>query len=336
MPLVEPTRRPALAERILSNEQLISPMTLQQLHYIVALDTHRHMGRAAMACFITQPTLSVMLRDLEEELGVKLFDRSKKPIVPTLSGLRVVEQARAVLKEADLLRTIALEDKDKVEGELRIGIIPTLAPYLLPLFVPEVLQSHPELSLRVHEVTTTNIMDQLTQGLLDVGILALPLNSSGLRETPLFRERFLVYMGANDPLARKRYVLPMDIDPDRLWLLEEGHCLRTQVVDLCELRTHGRGLRRLEFASGSIGSLIRLVDAQGGFTVIPELAMDTLTPIQRQRVREFRSPAPLREIGMVTYRHFVKDRMLEALGKAIHAAVAPRLNSVRNGRVFAP
>jgi len=299
-------------------------MTLQQLEYIAAIDTHRHFAKAAAACFVTQPTLSGMVKKLEEELGVVLFDRSKSPVVPTEHGARLVEQARVVLREAGLFTHMALNSRDHESGELRIGVIPTLAPYLLPLFLGRFMKEYPHIQLSIEELTTDVIVDRLARETLDVGLMATPLKVPGLKERSLFRERFLVFAAPGEKVARKRYVLPADIDPDRLWLLEEGHCMRSQVMNLCELRKAGAH-GNLSYLSGSIGSLVRMVNTQGGLTIVPELAALDMDDRQRQRLHPFKAPAPSREISAVTYRHFLKEPMLDLLRAAILAAVQDRL-----------
>lgn len=295
-------------------------MNLQQLEYIVAIDTHRSFAKAAGACFVTQPTLSGMVKKLEEELGVTLFDRTKPPVVPTAIGAEIVEHARAVLKETARLRALA-KGAHGGRGELRIGIIPTLAPYLIPLFLPDLLKRHKDLKVTISELTTDATADALMKERIDVGILATPLGIPGLREEPLFHERFLIYASRDERLGRKKYVLPSEIDPDRLWLLEEGHCLRTQVMNLCELRKRSAEDTHLHYVSGSIGSLLRIVDTQGGLTIVPELAALEMVGRQKARLREFAPPVPVREISTVTYRHAMKDHALAALRESIREAV---------------
>lgn len=309
-------------------------MTIQQLQYIVAIDAHRHFARAAEACFVTQPTLSSMVKKLEEELGVVLFDRSRMPVVPTEEGRPIIDQARGVLKEVQVLRDLANATRGEDGGELRIGMIPTLAPYLLPLFLGELLQLHPKLHISVEELTTEAITDRLEHGQLDVGVLATPLGIPGLQEDPLFMERFMLYVSPREGIGQKHYVLPSEIRADRLWLLEEGHCLRSQVVDLCELREQRAGEGRFAYVSGSIEALMRMVDAQGGLTVVPELATLGMGPGQAACLRQFKSPVPVREIALVTWRHSLKARLLLLLKERIMAAVAPRLHHARSPRVM--
>lgn len=307
-------------------------MTVQQLQYIVAIDTHRHFARAAEACFVTQPTLSSMVKKLEEELGVVLFDRSKSPVVPTVEGEALVEQARSVLKEVQLLKDMADATRGEHVGELRIGMIPTLAPYLLPLFLGDLLGKHPALKVTVEELTTEVITDRLMHGQLDVGLLATPLAMAGLKEEPLFNERFLLYVSPEESIGMKHYVLPTEIQADRLWLLEEGHCLRSQVMNLCELREQGKG--RFAYVSGSIEALMRMVDTLGGLTVVPELSTVGMGAEKRARLREFHTPVPVREIGLVTYRHSAKERLLQVLRDHVQVGVAPHLRNVRSPKVL--
>lgn len=309
-------------------------MTIQQLQYIVAIDTHRHFARAAEASFVTQPTLSSMVKKLEEELGVLLFDRSKSPVVPTVEGAVLVAQARVVLKEVQALKEMADATRDEHAGELRIGMIPTLAPYLLPLFLGELLRRHPALNVSVEELTTEVIVEQLQHGQLDVGVLAIPLGVPGLQEESLFTERFLLYVSPEEGIGRKHYVLPSEIHADRLWLLEEGHCLRSQVMDLCELREQRAGPGRFSYVSGSIEALMRMVDVQGGLTVVPELATLGMAASQLACLRQFKAPVPVREIGLVTYRHSMKDRLQKLLREQVLAGVAPHLSPAREPRIM--
>lgn len=308
-------------------------MTLQQLQYMVAIDTHRHFARAAEACFVTQPTLSSMVRKLEEELGVVLFDRSKLPVVPTPEGMRLVEQAREVLKEVQRMKELADATRDELAGELRIGMIPTLAPYLLPLFLGGLLRKHAALKVTVEELTTEAIVERLAHGQLDAGLLATPLGVAGLREAPLFKERFRLYVSPGEGIHKKHYVLPSEIRPDRLWLLEEGHCLRNQVMDLCELREQG-GRGRFAYVSGSIEALMRMVEAQGGLTVVPELATLGMGPGHKARLREFKAPVPVRQISLVTWRHSMKDKLLQALRQQVQEGVGPWIKPSRGGMVI--
>lgn len=297
-------------------------MNLQQLEYIVAVDKHRHFLKAADACFVTQATLSMMIKKLEEELEVIIFDRSKQPVVPTDTGKKIIAQAQVVLRETGQLKEVARTVKNEVQGQLRIGIIPTLAPYLLPLFLYDLLKKYPQVKIRISELNTSQIIEQLGNDLIDVGILATPIAAEGMKEYPLFYEKLVAFVSGSEEVLNKKYILPEDIDVNRLWLLEEGHCLRSQMMNLCELRNKNTELGNLEYEAGSIESLLKIVEINKGITVIPELAMINFDEKKKSQIREFISPVPVREISLVTYRHFIKTKLLEVLKQEITEAVA--------------
>jgi LysR family transcriptional regulator, hydrogen peroxide-inducible genes activator len=297
-------------------------LNLQQLEYIVAVDKHRHFLRAADACFITQATLSMMIKKLEEELEVIIFDRSKQPVVPTDIGKKIIAQAQVVLRETGQLKELSKNIKNEVQGQLSIGIIPTLAPYLLPLFLYDLLIKYPQVKIRISELNTNQIIEQLSNDLIDVGILATPIAAEGMKEYPLFYEKLVAFVSGNEETLNKKYILPEDIDVNRLWLLEEGHCLRSQMMNLCELRNKNTDLGNLEYEAGSIESLLKIVEINKGITVIPELAMNNFDEKRKSQIREFMAPVPVREISLVTYRHFIKTKLLEVLKQEITDAVA--------------
>jgi len=247
-------------------------MTFVQLEYVVAVDTYRHFATAAEHCFVTQPTLSMQVQKLEEELGVKIFDRSKQPVVPTEVGVEIIEQARRILSEKNVINELVQTKKGILTGELRIGIIPTLAPYLLPLFVQNFAKKYPHIKLVVQELMTGYIITRLREGRIDVGILVTPLQEKGIKEHVLFYEELLVYVSRKNAAYKKTYVLPQDIDPEKLWLMEEGHCFRSQIVNLCELRRASREGSHFEYEAGSVETLKRMVELNDGITILPELA----------------------------------------------------------------
>ncbi|MCE7935897.1 MAG: hydrogen peroxide-inducible genes activator [Chlorobi bacterium CHB2] len=302
-------------------------MTLVQLSYIVALDTHRHFSIAAKHCHVTQPTLSMQLQQLEEELGVILFDRSKKPVVPTEIGIEVVAQARMVLREAERMGELVNNARAEVSGELRLGIIPTLAPYLLPLFLTKFIEEHPKVHIRIREHTTDELVERLRTNQLDAGILATPLNDSAILEQPLFYEEFIAYVANGQAGAgKKKYILTEEIDPERLWLLEEGHCMRSQIINLCELRRTGDA-GRVEYAAGSIETLKKIVEMSAGITMLPELATFGMQPAEGAALRRFHPPAPAREISLVTHRAYVKQQLLDALRQSVLSVIPERMKS---------
>lgn len=310
-------------------------MNIQHLKYILAVDTHRHFAKAAEHCFVTQPTLSMMVQKLEEELEVKIFDRSKQPVVPTEAGEKLIEQAKIILQEVNRMKLIVNELKGEIKGELRLGIIPTVAPYLLPLFLKAFLKRFPLLKLKITELTTQQIIDQLKNHQLDAGILATPLNNDSLNEQRLYYEQFVVYASPNEKMMKKKFLLPGDIDTNHLWLLEEGHCLRSQVLNLCELRKKELETSNLEYEAGSIETLKKIVDFNNGITILPELALKELSDDDLKNVRHFKPPVPVREISIVTYRHFVKQRIIDVLKEEICKSVPKEMLTAKRKLVTA-
>ncbi len=296
-------------------------MNLQQLDYIIAIDTHRHFQQAAKKCFVTQATLSMMIQKLEDELGVKIFDRSKKPVKPTDIGKKIIAQARRIAAEAARVSELIKEEKGEVSGELRIGIIPTLAPYLLPLFLKKYVTDYPQVKLLINEFTTSIIIDRLKDGQLDAGILATPLNDNSVKEQVMFYEKYFLYINKNESGFNKQYVLPVDIDINRLWLLEEGHCMRSQILNLCELKKQHEMEEKIHYEAGSIETLKNLVEKNFGVTIVPELATFNLTASQKKRLRYFKPPTPVREISIATHRQYVKEKLIEVLKETILAVM---------------
>lgn len=304
-------------------------MTIVQLEYIIALDTYRHFAAAARHCYITQPTLSMQIAKLEQELGIMIFDRSKQPVLPTEAGAELLIQARRILAECELFESLVQSRKGVLAGELRLGIIPTLAPYILPLFVKSFTLKYPGIRLQVQEMTTAQILLRLKEGRIDAGILVTPLHDSGISEIRLFHEELMVYVSRKNALFKKNYILSKDIDPGKLWILEEGHCFRSQIVNLCELRKAGRGINRFEYEAGSIETLRRMVDINEGITILPELATMELGALQRQQVKRFRSPVPMREVSLVMHRDFVKKKLISLLQEEIVASIPEKIKKNR-------
>jgi len=292
-------------------------MNFQQLEYITAVDTHRHFAKAAKSCFVTQATLSMMIQKLEDEMGVKIFDRSKHPVMPTEIGTKVITQARRVLLEAGRMKELVKEEMDTVSGELKLGIIPTLAPYLLPLFLQQFSTTYPKVKLIIHEHTTSTIIEKLKTGLLDAALLATPLNDNSIIETPLFYEKYFLYVPKNEKDYNKQYILPKNIDVNKLWLLEEGHCMRSQILNLCELKKQHGAEETLHYEAGSIETLKNMVDKNFGITIIPELATHNLSAAHKKQLRLFKPPAPVRQISIVTHREYIKVQLIKVLQQAI-------------------
>jgi len=309
-------------------------MNLQQLEYIIGVDTYRHFSKAAQHCFVTQATLSMMISKLEDELDIKIFDRSRQPVIPTDEGKLLIAQAKVILQEVKRMKEIVNTQKAEVTGELKIGIIPTLAPYLLPLFVDSLLKKYPALKLKISELTTDEIVNKLQQLTLDAGILATPLLNPSLNEIPLFYEPFVVYLSNGEkPLLKKSYLLAEDIDVNRLWLLQEGHCLRSQVINLCELKIKEKELHQLDFETGSIETLKKIVESRQGITILPHLAVRDMSRKQKENIRHFKAPAPVREISIVTYRNAIKQHLIKILKEEILLNIPAEMKSSGSGAV---
>lgn len=296
-------------------EQTIA-MNIQQLEYIVALDIFRNHVRAAEHCHVTQPTLTMMIKKLEEELGVKIFDRSSQPLKPSPVGEFVISKAQQILQEIRNLKEFLREEKNSIEGEFRLGVIPTLAPYLLPRFLNSFLESHPALSFSVMEMQTHDIVTYLKTGRLDMGILVTPLEDKEIREVPIFYEPILLYTSENMKYYNQEKVSLKSLSTDNLWLLEEGHCFRGQVMNLCTAKGK-KANRRLNYQTGSFETLKAMVDNNDGYTLVPELAVNT----KSKAVKHFVSPEPVREVSLVVHHSFVKEMLLMKLREAILKAI---------------
>ncbi|WP_181308674.1 hydrogen peroxide-inducible genes activator [Rufibacter sp. XAAS-G3-1] len=287
-------------------------MTLTQLEYLLSVDTYRHFATAAEKCFVTQPTLSMQIQKLEEELGVQVFDRSRVPVKPTELGKEIIAQARVAVAEFRKIEELVNVQRDGITGELRIGIIPTLAPYLVPLFITSFIQKYPQVHVTIQELVTHQIVENLRLELLDVGLLVTPLHDKTMVEVPLFYEAFVGYMHPSHPLSKQETITAESIDPADLWLLNDGHCFRSQVLQLCN---RAKGIRNvhLDYESGSLETLKRIVETQSGMTLLPELSVQDLSDKKKAMVRPFAEPQPLREVSLVVHRSFLKKRLIEAL-----------------------
>jgi LysR family hydrogen peroxide-inducible transcriptional activator len=272
-------------------------MNLRDLRYLVAVADHQHFGRAAKACFVSQPTLSMQIKKLETELGVALIERSPRRIMLTDAGERVVDRARVVLREADTIVDIAQQAKEPESGTLRIGLFPTLGPYLLPHVVPQIHARFPHLELLLVEEKTEEILARLRNGELDVGILARPVHDDQLHEELLFDEDFVLAVPADHPLAETAGPAATSvIAGERLLLLDEGHCLRDQALAVCDL---SGASERNGFRATSLETLRQMVAAGVGVTLLPELAVrPPVPPSDDVRLIRFAEPVPRRQIAM--------------------------------------
>lgn len=298
-------------------------MNIQQLDYIVAVDTYRHFSRAAEACFVTQPTLSMMIQKLEDELGVKVFDRSKSPVAPTAIGEKIIEQARIVISQVGQITQIIDQERGIISGTFRLGIIPTVAPYLLPRLMHIYATNSKDIRICVEETTTAQAIEKLHKAELDGAILATPLNESALNESPLYYERFFAYISPSEKaLYAKTSLEESDLTAAKLWMLDEVHCFRTQILHLCNLReTRRQPSNIFTYEAGSIDTLINIIDQNEGLTIIPEMALDNLSEAQRKNVRPFTHTTPVREISLVTHKDFIRDNAVKAIKDKINEAI---------------
>ncbi|MEG3048422.1 MAG: LysR substrate-binding domain-containing protein [Mucinivorans sp.] len=292
-------------------------MTIQQLEYVVAVDKYRHFVRAAEACGVTQSTLSAMIMKLETELGLTIFDRNSHPVAVTRAGMAVVDQARVVLFNAQQLREMVLSDKQLTSGELSLAIIPTVAPYILPRLFKELSHANSEVRLRVYEMRTEHIIDKLEKAEIDMAILATPLLRESLLEVPLYYEKFVAYVSPSEPLFAQPEIQARQMPSQHLWVLQEGHCLRNQVFNFCEHRSEHSTM----YEAGSIDTLVKIVDENGGYTVIPELHIPLLDMVQQAQIRRFVAPEPVREISLVFRQDYVRQGMVNLIAQAIRTII---------------
>jgi LysR family hydrogen peroxide-inducible transcriptional activator len=291
-------------------------MTIVQLSYIVAVDKHKNFGAAAQSCSVTQPTLSMQIQKLEDELGVLLFDRSEQPIKTTKIGTVLIKQARVILKENQSFLDMVSEEKNEAKGELRIGVIPTIAPYLMPLFLREFMTANPHLKVVVEELQTSQVVQKLDEGRLDLGILVTPIEKDNLKSEPLFYEPFLAYVSEKSPLLKVAKVDQKDLSSSDLWMLTDGHCFREQSLLICKNRKkHSDQNKHLLFESASFETLKKMIDQDTGFTLLPFLAT---TDVKNSRqLKEFVGPVPTREVSLIYNSYFRKIKIKESLMKAI-------------------
>lgn len=301
-------------------------MNIQQLEYIIAVDNHRHFSRAAEASFVTQPTLSMMIQKLEDELGVKIFDRTKLPVQPTDIGRKIIEQARVAVSQINKISEIILEEKGVIKGVFRLGIIPAVSPYLLPKLMDVHARTNSDIRIIVKELTTENILRGIANDSLDGAILATPLDDNSISERPLYYERFYAYVS---PKERNLYVKneldESDLNSNNLWMLDEVHCFRTQILHLCNLKKRRNSQTIFNFEAGSIDTLIKIVDENGGLTVIPEMAIDNLSEMQKKNVRPFKNSTPIREISLITRKEYIRERLISIIEEEIKNAVPQSL-----------
>lgn len=302
-------------------------MTLTQLSYIIAVDKYRHFATAAEKSYVTQPTLSMQIHKLEEELGITIFDRSKSPVVPTEVGEKIISQAKAVLKESKQLSDIANFKENELRGTFKIGIIPTIAPYLVPLFIRSFMKQYPLIDLVFEELLTQEVLEKLGTDQIDAGIIATPADQSFIYTEELYVEPFVGYLSHSHPLTEKDKLTVDDLNRSNIWLLREGHCLRDQAVQLCkDIQDHKDP--SIEFKSGNLETLKRLVEQNFGMTLLPWTAVNELdNECSNAVIKEFDDPVPSRKVRLIYGRKHLKKTIIEAFKKSICDSIPKNLKN---------
>jgi len=308
-------------------------MTITQLEYVVAVATYKSFVAAAEKCFVTQPTLSMQIQKLEDELGIKIFDRNKHPIGVTEMGVVIVAQAQTILAECERVHELINVQQKTLSGTFRFAAIPTVAPNILPSLLESYPKNYPAVKLQVKEMETHQILSALRNNEIDAALLSTPLEENGIREYPLFYEPFVGYFSEGEPALKKRMIVPDDIALDRIWLLNEGHCMRNQIINLCSDQIQRlQAERPYRYESSNVETLRKMVEKNGGMAVLPELATLEFTEDQVENIRYFEMPEPVREISLVTSIHFVKDSVLQSLTDEILKLVPEKMRVQKKNR----
>ena len=310
-------------------------MNIQQFQYVLAVADSKNFEMAAEKCFVTQSTLSTMINRFEKEIDIKIFNRKTKPLSITNEGHQLIERLRIITNEIDMLDNVIQEIKGEMTGDLHIGIIPTIAPYLLPIIINEYAARFPKVNMHIREMTTGQIQQQLLLRNLDIGILAIPLLNKELTEIPVYKEPFVIYDCTETSHQGK--LTPSDLDYSKICLLEEGHCLRTQVHEICQLsEAHLDSNWNYKFESGSMESLLRITRSCKGLTILPYLAYHFLSEEHRAQVSYFKNPVPAREVGIVTHHFFAKKTLMKSLVEVVRETVSDLLPADDDSLVIAP
>lgn len=308
-------------------------MTITQLEYVVAVATYKSFVAAAEKCFVTQPTLSMQIQKLEDELGVKVFDRNKHPIAVTEIGTMIVNQARTALAECEKIHEVIQGQQQILTGTFRFAAIPTVAPNILPGLLENYAKNYPGMKLQVKEMETNQIIKALRNNEIDAALLSTPLEENGIKEYPLFYEAFVGYFSDGEKALEKRMISPADIALDRIWLLNEGHCMRNQIINLCSDQIQKlQAERPYRYESSNVETLRKMVEKNGGMAVLPELATLEFNDDQIEHIRYFEDPEPVREISLVTSGHFVRMSVLQSLMDEILKLVPEKMRVQKKNR----
>lgn len=303
-------------------------MTIQQLKYIVALDAERNFARAAEACTVTQPGLTIQLKNVEEEIGIKIFDRTKVPLTPTILGIEIIHRAKKILKEVEEIRDFVITEKNVLEGEVKLGVISTLSPYLIPLFIQSMKSVAPKMHFIIKEAGTGILMQELETGGIDIALMATPTGSTNLREFPVFNEPFVAYLNASHPLASAEFYEMQSSDKPELLLLQHEYCYNAQLLDICNIKEERKLMQQFSYDISSIETLKNLVRAQLGFAIIPELS--TLNEAESTFFKPFKDPKPVREISLVVSDTFSRKLLLEKMSEAIWNSLPEKMKDQLN------
>lgn len=307
--------------------------SITQLEYIVAVDQLKHFGRAARECNVSQPSLSAQIQKVEDELDSIIFDRSKKPVITTDQGLKIVQQAKTILSEHRKLFQLS-GNSEEVSGNFHLGVIPTLSSYIIPLFIESFSQTYPRVKLKVSEYKTQDIISMLYDDKLDGGLLVTPLNDGKIIERSLFLEPFYAFISKNHKLSSRKFIKDEELDSESVWLLNEGHCFRDQVIKVCSLKDKNQVLKNVNFESGNLETLKNLIRRGKGYTLLPHLATLNLTTAEtNDNLKRFKQPIPTREVSLVHSRSFLKEAIISALIEEILANIPSELRSVKKAQI---
>jgi len=295
-------------------------MTITQLKYVLAVAEHKNFTLAAEKCFVTQPTLSMQIQKIEEELSIQIFDRSKKPIQLTDIGHKIVTQAKNIVNEADRIQDIVEQQKGFIGGEFRLGIIPTIMPTLLPMFLNNFIKKYPKVKLIIEELNTEEIIARLKNGNLDAAIAATPLEDEKIKEIVLYFEPFVAYIPENNAIFQKEEIEIDDLNIDDLLLLQDGHCFRDGILNLCKNRNES-GQKSFKIESGSFETLIKLAEEGLGTTLLPYLHTLELKDSDKLKLRHFKEPKPAREVSLIYPKSELKIQIIDALRSTIAGVV---------------
>lgn len=303
-------------------------ISLIQLQYVLALAKHQHFKKAAEASNVTQPTLSMQLQKLEEQIGLVLFDRKAVPITPTASGNLFIKQAEKILNEVDRLKQVIEDQKEAITGTFKIGVLPTIAPYLLPRIVPGITENFAQIQINAFEKTTESLVKEIKDGELDIGLMVTPYESSSLKFFPVYKEEFLLYVSHRHKLFEKNEIDAAELNPEDVWVLQEGHCFREQVLNICGNKQGQTG--KFSYRSGSLEALKRLVDKYGGITLLPELAVEDFDSNSMKHIRKIKPPTPVREVSIVVHENFAKMALIKKLSALIKNSLPFNLQEKNN------